>query len=123
MKPIFPLLLCALLGVLAFILKFCLPGYSFSALVCLALIGILLFYNVCYLARGRYPRLVRVVKRVFTCLLCVGMLVVGITECFIIHASLGDKNESCEYMLVLGAKVRPDGPSVSLMDRIRAAAQ
>jgi len=105
-----------------YVFTFLMAGYSFSALVCLALIGILLFYNVCYLARGRYPRLVRVVKRVFTCLLCVGVLVVGITECFIIHASLGDKNESCEYMLVLGAKVRQDGPSVSLMDRIRAAA-
>jgi uncharacterized SAM-binding protein YcdF (DUF218 family) len=62
------------------------------------------------------------VKRVFTCLLVLGLLVVGVTECLIIHASFGDKDETCEYMVVLGAKVRNDGPSVSLMDRIRAAA-
>jgi uncharacterized SAM-binding protein YcdF (DUF218 family) len=63
------------------------------------------------------------VKRVFTILLCIGLLVVGTTECLIIHASFGDPKEDCDYMLVLGAKVRNDGPSVSLMDRIRAAAQ
>jgi len=111
------------LAVLWFLFKFMLAGYSFSALVCLCLMGIMLFYNGCYLARKRYPKTTRVVKRVFTILLCLGLLVVGVTECLIIHASLGDKDETCEYMLVLGAKVRPDGPSVSLMDRIRAAAE
>lgn len=110
------------LGALWFIFKYVLAGYSFSALVCLCLMGIMLFYNGCYLARNRWPKAAKVVKRMFTILLCLGLLVVGVTECFIIHASFGDKEESCEYMLVLGAKVRPDGPSVSLMDRIRAAA-
>ena len=105
-----------------FIFKFMLAGYSFSALVCLFLMGILLFYNLCYLSKGKYPKATKVVKRVFTCILILGLLVVGTTECLIIHASLGDKDEACEYMVVLGAKVRNDGPSVSLMDRIRAAA-
>ena len=105
-----------------FIFKFMLAGYSFSALVCLCLMGILLFYNLCYLSKGKYPKATKVVKRVFTCILILGLLVVGTTECLIIHASLGDKDEACEYMVVLGAKVRHDGPSVSLMDRIRAAA-
>ncbi len=110
------------LGLAGYVFAFKLAGYSFSALVCLCLMGVLMFYNICYLARNRHPKLVRVVKRVFTFLLCLGLLVAGITECMIIYASLGDKQESCEYVLVLGAKVRPDGPSVSLMDRIRAAA-
>jgi len=105
-----------------YIFTFLMAGYSFSALVCLCLMGVLMFYNICYLTQNKHPRLTRVVKRVFTFLLCIGLIVVGITECLIIHASLGDPNESCEYMLVLGAKVRNDGPSVSLMDRIRAAA-
>jgi uncharacterized SAM-binding protein YcdF (DUF218 family) len=62
-----------------------------------------------------------VVKRIFTVILCIGLLVCGITEAIIIKASFGEPKESCEYVVVLGAKVRPDGPSVSLMDRIRAA--
>ena len=111
------------LGMLWYIFTFLLAGYSFSALVCACLMGILLFYNVCYWLRPKYPKTIGVVKRLFTIILCLGVLVVGVTECLIIHASLGDKDETCEYMLVLGAKVRPDGPSVSLMDRIKAAAQ
>ncbi len=105
-----------------YIFTYLMAGYSFSALVCLCLIGVLAFYNVCDLTKKRYPKLTKAVKRVFTILLCIGLLVVGVTECLIIHASFGDTKEDCEYMLVLGAKVRNDGPSVSLMDRIRAAA-
>ena len=106
-----------------YIFTYLMAGYSFSALVCLCLVGVLAFYNVCYLTKNKYPKLTRTVKRVFTILLCIGLLVVGATECLIIHASFGDPKEDCDYMLVLGAKVRNDGPSVSLMDRIRAAAQ
>jgi uncharacterized SAM-binding protein YcdF (DUF218 family) len=105
-----------------YIFTFLMAGYSFTALVCLCMMGILLFYNLCDWSKKRFPKTAKVVKRVFTFLLCIGLLVVGVTEALIIHASFGDKDETCNYMLVLGAKVRPDGPSVSLMDRIRAAA-
>ena len=105
-----------------YIFTFLMAGYSFTALVCMCLIGILLFYNVCNWTKKRFPKSTRVVKTVFTILLCIGLLVVGVTEALIIHASFGDQDESCEYMVVLGAKVRHDGPSVSLMDRIWAAA-
>ena len=103
--------------------QFCMLGYSFTVLVCICTSGILLFYNILYLLRDKFPRGTRTAKRMFTFLLCVGLLICGITEAVIIHASFGDPEESCEYVVVLGAKVRPDGPSVSLMDRIRAAAE
>ena len=113
---IIPLLL------LIFFFKYFMTGYSFTVLVLWCLIGILLFYNIVYLLRNRYPVGTRMVKRIFTCILCVGLIVVGLTEAVIIHASFGDPKEHCDYVVVLGAKVRPDGPSVSLMDRIHAAA-
>ena len=97
-------------------------SYSFTGLVCLCLAGILLFYNVADLLKDKFPKTVKVVRRIFTVCLCIGLIIVGITEAIIIKASFGDKDESCQYMVVLGAKVRQDGPSVSLMDRIRAAA-
>ena len=109
------------LGFIWFVFTFLMAGYSFSALVCLFLIGLCLFYNVMSWAVKKYPKPFKAVRRVVTILLCIGLLIVGITECFIIHASFGNPNESCEYMVVLGAKVRQDGPSVSLMDRIRGA--
>lgn len=101
---------------------FFMAGYSFTVLVCWCLIGILLFYNAMYLLQRKYPKDARILRRVFTVILCIGLIVVGITEAIIIEASFGDPKEHCDYVVVLGAKVRPDGPSVSLMDRIHAAA-
>lgn len=100
---------------------FFMAGYSFTVLVCWCLIGICLFYNLADIFQKRYPKPTKVVRRIFTVLLCLGLLIVGITEILIIEASFGDPKEQVEYLLVLGAKVRPDGPSVSLMDRIKAA--
>ena len=60
-------------------------------------------------------------KMLLTVILAVGVLVVGITEGIIIHASFGNPEEPVDYVVVLGAKVNRDGPSVSLWDRICAA--
>jgi uncharacterized SAM-binding protein YcdF (DUF218 family) len=90
-------------------------------LVCLCLAGILLFYNVADLLKDKFPKTVKVVRRIFTICLCIGLIVVGITEAIIIKASFGDPDPGCQYVVVLGAKVRHDGPSVSLQNRIDAA--
>lgn len=116
-----PWLICAVLGALAFFLKFCVPGYSFSALVCLCLIGIILFYTVMPMVGLKLPTFAKITTKAFTVILIIGLLVVGVTEAIIIHASFGDPKEQVEYMVVLGAKVNPDGPSVSLWDRICGA--
>ncbi len=117
-----PWLVCGVLAALAFFLKFMVPGYSFSALVCCALIAIVAFYEITRLLRRKYPKGIAILRRIFTVCLVIGLLVVGITEAIIIEASFGDPEETVEYMVVLGAKVRTDGPSVSLWDRIYAAA-
>ena len=117
-KRIAALISCAVFAVLAFFLKFCVPGYSFSALVCLCLIAIILFYSFMPMVGLKFPGFARITTRVFTAVLIIGLLVVGITEAIIIHASFGNPDEQVEYMVVLGAKVNRDGPSVSLWDRI-----
>ena len=118
---IWTLIVCAGLAVAAFILKFCVPGYSFSALVCLCLIAILLFYTLMPLVGLQFPALAKAVTIAVTIVLVLGILVVGITELVIIHASFGNPQENVDYVVVLGAKVNRDGPSVSLWDRICAA--
>ena len=118
---IIALVCCFFLGVLAFFLKYCVPGYSFSALVCLCLIALILFYTLMPLVGLKYPAFAHLTTKVFTVILVIGLLVVGITEAIIIHASFGDPEETVEYMVVLGAKVNADGPSVSLWDRICGA--
>ena len=118
---ILALLFCALLSGLAFFLKFCIPGYSFSALVCICLIAVILFYTFMPLVGLKFPELAGITTRIFTAILILGLLIVGITEAIIIKASFGDPSEPVDYVVVLGAKVNRDGPSVSLMDRICAA--
>lgn len=108
-------------SMLALFLTFCMVGYSFSALVCLCIVGIILIYKGLNLLAKKYPRDARTLKRIFTVILCIGLLVVGVTECIIIKASFGDPKERCDYMVVLGAGVHGDQPSLSLRNRIDAA--
>jgi len=116
-----PWLCCGVLAGLAFFLKYCVPGYSFSALVCICLIVLILFYTLMPMVGLKFPAFAKMIIRIFTVCLIIGLLVVGITEAAIIHASFGDPKEQVEYMVVLGAKVNRDGPSVSLWDRICGA--
>lgn len=109
------------LALAAFFFKFMMAGYGFTALVLCGIIGILLFYNLMNILSRRFSKPVKIIRRIVSICLCVGLLIAAVTEGFIIRASLGDPKEHCDYIVVLGAKVRHDGPSVSLMDRIRGA--
>ena len=111
----------AVCALLALFLHFCMVGYSFSVLVCLAIIAVILFYKGLNLMEKKYTRDARAIRRVFTFLLCIGLLVCGTTEAIIIHASFGDLKEQCDYMVVLGAGVRGNVPSLSLQNRIDGA--
>lgn len=119
---LWPLALCVPPGILGYFCKFVLPGYSFSALVCLCLIGLILFYTLMPFVTQRFPRFGTLLTRTVSVLLALGILVCGVTEGFIIHASFGSPEEEVDYVVVLGAKVRDWGPSVSLWDRINGAA-
>lgn len=108
--------------ILLFVLfAFVLPGYSFSAFLSVVVMGLLLFYNLAAILVKKYPKPVRTVRCIVTILLCAGLLVYAATEALIIRASFGDPEETVAYIVVLGAKVRDDGPSVSLQNRIDAA--
>ena len=101
---------------------FFMAGYSFSALVAVCLMAVLLFYNITDILMPAHPIPILALRRIVTVVLCIGLVIACITEIFIIKASFGEPKEQVQYMVVLGAKVREDGPSVSLWDRIRAAA-
>lgn len=125
LKQIHPLPwgVCAVLSALAFFLKFCVPGYSFSALVCCGIIAVIAFYEITRMLLPRYPGVLKPLRRIATVCLALGLLAAGVTEAFIVKASFGHPKAHCDYMVVLGAKVRDDGPSVSLWDRIYGAAE
>lgn len=118
---VIPWCVIALLLVLAFFFKFMVPGYSFSALVCIGLSGVVLFYTVMPLLGRSHPALARWMTAAVTGVLALGVLAAGITEAVIIKESRGDPEDTAQYVVVLGAKVRQDGPSLSLWDRIHGA--
>ena len=113
--------LIAVLLAAAFALKFVFWGYSFSALVCCCLAGILAFYEITGMLLPAFPAVIPILRRVFTICLAIGIAVVSITEGIIIKASFGNPKEPVQYVVVLGAKTRVTGPSASLWDRIYAA--
>ena len=113
-----PWLIVGALGAAAFILRFVLWGYSFSALVCCCLAGIIAFYEVTGMLLTQFPVVIPILRRIFTVCLVIGIAVVSVTECIIIKASFGSPTEPVDYLVVLGAKVRVTGPSASLWDRI-----
>lgn len=110
-----------LLLAMAFFFKFMIPGYSFTALVCLLLVALIIFYAFFPLLGGKFPRFTKLTLRICTVILIIGILIVGVTEAIIIRHSFGNPKAEVEYMVVLGAKVRNTGPSVSLWDRIYGA--
>ena len=86
-KQVFPWLAVAILALAALFLNFCMVGYSFSVLVCCVLMGIIVFYTVSAGLKKKLPRTMKWLRRSFTVILCMGILVVGITEGFVIGAS------------------------------------
>ena len=101
--------------------KHCLMGYSFSALVSLGLAAIIGFYAYFPKIFRSFPGFARTVTRMVTIILCIGVLIFALTEAVIIHASFGSQDDDVDYLLVLGAKVRVTGPSLSLHNRIDRA--
>lgn len=118
---LFGLLACVPFGAVAYVCKYVLPGYSFTFLVCLAVIALILFYSFLPVVGGRFPDFAKAVGGIVTACLILGLLAAGVTEFFILRASMGTPQPEARYLVVLGAKVRPHGPSPSLQDRIDEA--
>lgn len=105
----------------ALFFRFAVVGHEFLGLVFFFLTTLVGAYGFLALLITKYGKPAKIARRALNICVCIGLLVVGITEALIIRASLGEPDESCQYMVVLGCMVRPDGPSVSLQNRIDAA--
>ena len=63
----------------------------------------------------------RLARKILTAILIIGIAVVGTTGSIIVYTGAQAPTDVCPYIIVLGAKVRPDGPSMSLQERVDAA--
>ncbi len=96
-------------------------GHSFLGLVCLCLAGVVIAYYLLDFLKQFFPRISKVLTITLTTILCIGVLIFAATEAIVIHASFGQPDADCDYIVVLGAKVNGTSPSLSLSDRIRTA--
>jgi uncharacterized SAM-binding protein YcdF (DUF218 family) len=109
------------LAALACLFFFALQGYSTLGLVCLGLLGLLVFYRTAGRLRKKYPKPIKAVVRTVTSILCIGLAAAAITGGIIVHGSFGQPDTDCDYVIVLGAGVNGNVPSLSLRNRIDGA--
>ncbi len=94
---------------------------SFLGLVCFALAGLFSLYFLIGILGNWEPMTAKVLRSLLSTLVILGLVVVGITGGFVLRQAQGQSWESCQYIVVLGAKVNGTAPSQILRQRIDAA--
>ena len=94
-------------------LRFALRGYAWW--------GYLLFFIAALLVMHRY--LPATLWRVVVVLVCIGLVYFCFVEYFIIKNARTDKDAGRDYLIVLGAAVYKDQPSLTLVRRLEGALQ
>ena len=102
--------LCTLL-VLAAFFKFCMRGYSYISYTLLFIALMLLIQRFAPLP----------FKRIWTILVCLGLVYFCAVELLIVENSHTDKDPQRDYLIVLGAAVHGDQPSLALVHRLEGA--
>ncbi|MBQ2217297.1 MAG: YdcF family protein, partial [Firmicutes bacterium] len=64
---------------------------------------------------------IRIVLGILAAVILIGAVTFCVSETLVIRASKGQNYDDADYIIVLGAKVDPWGPSRALDDRLRAA--
>lgn len=118
------LLFSVLTGVfilLAVVFYFFVIGYRFTGLACFGCA--LVFFCFFLLSRMQDKPRARCFRRILLILIALGLVGLTLTELPIVGASTGaGKDIPCRYVIVLGAGLNGETPSISLSDRLHAAA-
>ncbi len=111
----------AALLTVGFWLYFFTAGHGFLGIICWGIAGVIGCYYLLSMLQKRQKVTAKVLRRMFTCLLIVGLWVYGLSLIPILYASAAAPAVECQYIIVLGAKVNGTAPSRILKDRIAAA--
>ena len=118
LRPWFFIVLLVLLGILAALV----PGYRFTGFILWGIAFVIFCYWFLGQMEAGQPNVVCWLRRIFTVFLCVLLLAAAVTGVTIIGSGAGNPEESCDYLIVLGAGVNGTTPSLSLRERLDAAA-
>lgn len=110
-----------LLVVLGGIFWFAILPYRYTAIPFWGLALTLGIYDALSRLQRRRPKAARRLRQLFTAGLCLVLLLMAVTEGFILSGFRGTKDDACPYVLVLGAGVNGTIPSRSLTERLAAA--
>lgn len=108
------LLVAVLLVLSAVWFRFAMLGYKTTAYCLVALAAFFVLWH-CLLKR-------KIARRILFSVAILGVLAIAVAEIPVIAASRGDDDASAPYLVVLGAGVNGNVPSLSLVDRLKAAA-
>jgi uncharacterized SAM-binding protein YcdF (DUF218 family) len=97
------------------------PGYRFSAFLCFAAAGVWSVYILLGRWQKKREKPARILRRILTICLVLGLLVSSVTLGFIMSGSDGNPEQEESYIIILGAGVHGTTPSLILSQRIRAA--
>lgn len=110
-----------LLMVLGGIFWFAVLPYRYTAVPLWGLAVTLGVYDGLSRLKHRHPKAARHLHRLFTVGLCLVLLLMAVTEGFVLSGFRGAKDAACPYVLVLGAGVNGTVPSRALTERLAAA--
>lgn len=79
------------------------------------------FFGLCFLLQKINEAVWKIVRKPIYILLALFLIAALVTLAFIHFGVKDQKNVECDYLIVLGCKVKPDEPSKVLSDRINAA--
>ena len=96
-------------------------GHEFLGFISFCLSGVSICYILIGMLRHRRRMVAKMLRTVLSTVLCFGILIFAVTEAIVLSASKGDPDASCDYVIVLGARVQGTEPSISLSERINAA--
>ncbi len=102
---------CIILTLLAAYLKFCLKGYTYIS------VSLLFFAVLIVVFRLGSDGL----RRTVAVITCIGLIYFCAMEYLIVSEARTDKNPERSYLIVLGAAVHGDRPSLSLYHRLASA--
>ena len=102
---------CLVLAALAAFFKFCFRGYTYISATLLFIAALIVVFHL-----GSEP-----VRRIVAVLTCIGLIYFCAVEYLIVSNARTDQDPERSYLIVLGAAVHGDRPSLSLYHRLTSA--
>ena len=112
----------AALLALGFVFYFAVYGFRFAGVLLFLAAGVVLAFGIVDALRGRFPRFSRWATRIGLILVCLGLLLAAGTAGWVVSAGRGAADPEAQWVVVLGAGVNGETPSLTLRTRIDAAA-